>query len=207
MVINEMISALLQIIAFSLIPLLVYLIRKRSFSGFFEFIGLIPTTSRAIKFALFTSLLFVLGGVLLAIVSQEIREIITTPPSIAGKIKSVGLSPDSILMILIIACFKTSLSEEILFRGFIGKRLISLVGFQKGNLIQSLIFASIHVILFWLLAKASIAFLIFIFLLSGTAGYVIEYINETKGDGSILPGWVAHALGNAVSYFVLAFVI
>jgi len=207
MVIDELVSAFLQIVLFSLVPLIVYLSRKRKISGFFKFVGLFRTTGKAINLALVTSLLFIIGGVTLAFISTDIREIITKPPSVAGKIKLMGTGMDSLVVILIAACFKTSLSEEILFRGFIGKRLISLLGFSKGNLLQALIFASVHVILFWFLAQANAVFLVFIFLLSGSAGYVIELINEKRGDGSILPGWIAHAVGNTISYFVLAFVI
>jgi len=52
---------------------------------------------------------------------------------------------------LIIAWLKTSLAEEIFFRGFIGKRLIDRLGFLRGNGLQSVIFAAVHVAIFGLL--------------------------------------------------------
>ncbi|MGC2237681.1 MAG: CPBP family intramembrane glutamic endopeptidase [Pyrinomonadaceae bacterium] len=205
--INEIISALLQVFVFTLIPFIVFLITRRTASGFFNYIGLKATTRKAVLFAALTSLIFLAGGISLAFLSNEIREILINPPSVSGKIRQIGFQPAAIFLLIIIAWFKTSLAEEILFRGFIAKRLINRLGFQTGNILQALIFAVVHVLLFWILAKSGAAFLVFIFLLSGFAGYIIEYINEKYGEGSIIPGWIAHATGNTLSYFVLAFLI
>lgn len=106
-----------------------------------------------------------------------------------------------------IAMVKTSLSEEILFRGFIAKRLISALGFKWGNLLQALIFGLVHLALFWILMDAKVWFLAFIFMLSAVAGYMIQYINEKFSGGSIIPGWIAHGFGNTISYFVIVFLI
>ncbi|WP_156138344.1 hypothetical protein [Sphingobacterium sp. T2] len=38
-------------------------------------------------------------------------------------------------------------------------------------------------------------------------GKTLGYIKEKKGNGSIIPGWVAHGLGNFVTYFTIAFVL
>ncbi|GGY36885.1 hypothetical protein GCM10007148_01330 [Parvularcula lutaonensis] len=38
-----------------------------------------------------------------------------------------------------------------------------------------------------------------IFLLPGAAGWLMGWLNEKVGNGSIFPGWLMHALGNAVS--------
>ena len=39
---------------------------------------------------------------------------------------------------------QTGLSEEILFRGFLGKRLIAKFGFAVGNVVQGLLFGTLH---------------------------------------------------------------
>ncbi len=204
---NEIINAILQVLVFTLIPFVVYLITNRKFKGFFEYIGLKKPPKKALFLALSTSLIFVAGGISLAFVSNEVREVLINPPSITGKIREMGLQPASIILLLILAWVKTSLAEEILFRGFIAKRLVSWLGFKAGNVLQAIFFGSIHLLLFWALSKAGAGFLIFIFLFSGTAGYIVEYINEKYGEGSIIPGWIAHALGNTISYTVIAFMI
>jgi uncharacterized protein len=205
--ISEIISAILQILVFTLIPFVVFLITRRTANGFFDYIGLKATTKKAVFLAVATSLIFLAGGITLAFLSSEVREVLINPPSVTGKIREMGFTPIAVFTLILIAWFKTSLAEEILFRGFIAKRLVNWLGFQLGNVLQALVFAIIHALLFWALAKSGIPFLIFIFFLSGIAGYIIEYINEKYGAGSIIPGWIAHALGNTISYFVIAFLI
>jgi uncharacterized protein len=206
-VLNHIISALLQIVVFALLPFVVYLIKTKSGKGFFDYIGLKRSTKKAYYLSVFGSLFFVFGGVGMAVLNSDIRELLTTPPTVTGQLKQMGLNPGSILILLIVALFKTSLSEEIFFRGFVAKRLMDKFGYQSGNILQALFFAIIHVVLFWALTKSGIIFLSFIFLLSGTAGYLTGYLKEKVGNGSILPGWLAHGLGNTLSYFIIAFVI
>jgi len=59
--INEIISAALQVIIFSLIPFLVYLIQRKSVKGFFKYIGLYRPTMEAVYLSLLTSLVFLTG--------------------------------------------------------------------------------------------------------------------------------------------------
>jgi uncharacterized protein len=182
-------------------------ITHRSTRGFFDYIGLKATTKKANYLAIVSSVIFLVGGVSLGFLSDEIREIFINPPSVTGELRKLGFGPKSVILLLIIACLKTSLSEEIFFRGFVAKRLMNGMGYLWGNIIQSLIFAIVHVLLFWALTKSDVKFLVFIFLLSGISGYVIGYIKEKYGRGSIIPGWIAHGLGNTVSYSIIAFVL
>jgi membrane protease YdiL (CAAX protease family) len=205
--INDIISAILQVLVFALIPFVFFLLTRRKASGFLQFIGLKATTRTAVLLAVLTSLIFLAGGISLAFLSNEIRQMLINPPSVSGKIRQMGLTPASVFILILTAWFKTSFAEEILFRGFIAKRLVERLGFQTGNLLQALLFALLHVLLFRVLAKSGAGFLVFIFLFSGIAGYIIEYINEKYGEGSIVPGWIAHALGNTLAYAVLAFII
>ncbi|WP_089874146.1 CPBP family intramembrane glutamic endopeptidase [Epilithonimonas hungarica] len=119
----------------------------------------------------------------------------------------MGVDGISIIILLIVAIFKTSFAEEILFRGFIAKQLINKIGFNAGNLIQAIIFGFIHLLLFWALTKTTIIFLLLSFLFSFIAGWTIGYIKEKYANGSIIPGWIAHATGNILSYFIIAFII
>lgn len=205
--INELISTVLQIAVFTLIPFLAYVISKKKIRGFFSYIGFVKTTSKAIWLSLGTSFFFLAGALLLVAFSEDIRGIMLTPPSVTGKLREMGFSATSLVILLLIACLKTSLAEEILFRGFIAKRLMSWFGYRKGNFWQSFLFAAIHALLFWALTKAEWPFLLFIFFFSGIAAYLIGYIKEKEGKGSIIPGWVAHGTGNMVSYAIISFII
>lgn len=206
-VISELVSAVLQVIVFTAIPFAAYLLKYKKTSGFANYIGLVKTTNRAIYLSLAGSILFLSATLALVMINKDIGKALMNPPSITGKLRHMGFNMATIVILLIIAWIKTSLAEEILFRGFIAKRLIKRLGYKTGNLLQSLIFAAVHLLLFWVLTKASPVFLVFIFLLSGLAAYYIGYIKEKAGNSSIIPGWLAHGLGNTLSYFIIAFVL
>lgn len=71
------------------------------------------------------------------------RGILTSPESVSGSIRELGMGAVSVAVLLIHA-LKTGLSEEILFRGFIGKRMMARFDFVSGNLLQELLFALLH---------------------------------------------------------------
>jgi CAAX amino terminal protease family. len=53
----------------------------------------------------------------------------------------------TLFLYLVFYGMKTGIAEEILFRGFIAKRLIGILGFLKENLIQAVVFALTHFVL------------------------------------------------------------
>jgi hypothetical protein len=40
--------------------------------------------------------------------------------------------------------------------------------------------------------------------LTGIMGWVNGWLNERLGNGSIVPGWIAHGLTNVISYLAVA---
>ena len=206
MILSELLSAILQILVFTIIPFLVFVIRNRSTKGFFRYIGLKPSKLKANAWATAASLIFVTGAVGLTFFNSDFREAMAGPGSITGKFRSMGFSPAAVILILIMAILKTSLAEEILFRGFLAKRLISVLGYQWGNVLQAAIFGAVHLLLFISLGTG-LPFLAFIFAFTALGAYVTVYLNEKKADGSIIPGWIAHGLANVVSYSVIGFLM
>lgn len=205
MLLNTLIGAIVQLIAFALLPFLVYLIVKRTAKGFFRYIGLYKTNASALLLALLAAL--VIGGAGIAVMcsSPVIRQVATGKGAVTEQISQLTSPANRVMVILIIALIKTSLAEELLFRGFIAKRLIAWLGFRVGNLLQAVLFGAVHILLFLRLPGVTVAFLSFSFLLPGIAGYVAGYLNEKKGAGSIYPGWVLHGLTNIISYSFLVF--
>ncbi len=94
-----------------------------------------------------------------------------------------------------------------MFRGFVAKRLTYRFGFRTGNALQALVFGLLHLLLFALSIPMDLLPLALIFLFSTLAGWAVGYIKEKHARGSIVPGWVAHGLGNTIAYFVIAFVL
>lgn len=198
-IINTIIQAIIQILVLSAIPFLVYLIQKRTTKGFFNYVGLKKSTKKANLLAVLASFIFVIPPLLLAFANEEFRSIILSPGSITGQFSQMGYSIHVLLILLITAIFKTGFAEELLFRGFIAKRLIAKIGFAKGNTLQALLFGIIHVVLV-ATATNNLFFLAIIFLTTSLGPYVSVVLNEKYANGSIIPGWISHALANIISY-------
>ena len=204
--INESIGAILQILVFTLIPFLVYLIKNKSAKGFLEYIGLKKSTKKANYLAVIACLLFATPMLILTLTNADFRDIMFEPNSITGKFRQMGFGIESLFILIVIALFKTSFAEEVWFRGFIAKRLISVAGYHKGNVIQAVIFGVIHTALF-ALVTSNVIFLIAIFIVPSIGAYVSVYLNEKIANGSIIPGWISHGLANVLAYSIVGFVI
>lgn len=85
----------------------------------------------------------------------------------------------------------TALGEEVFFRGFLGGWLIRRFGFAIGNTVQALIFLVPH--LFLLTININFYPIIPVQLL---AGWLFGWLRYRSN--SILPGWLAHSLVNAL---------
>lgn len=203
---NTLISAIIQILVFALIPFLFFVIQNKSTKGFLNYIGLKRSTKKANSLAAFIVLILVIPLLVLMVSNEEFKSIMTDPNSATGKIKQMGISLDSVMTILIAAILKTSLSEEIFFRGFLAKRLIALTSFQTGNILQALIFGIIHTLLFLSITHNTM-FLIVIFIFPAIGAYLQTFLNEKKANGSIIPGWIAHGLSNIIAYSFVLFAL
>lgn len=116
-----------------------------------------------------------------------------------------GLGVGAIPAILVYAVFNTSLPEEILFRGFLLKRISNKFGFVSANIIQSILFGLMHGVMFFKYVAVLKALLIIVFTM--VIAWFMGYINEKKSNGSIIPGWIIHAVSNIFSGLCAAFSI
>jgi len=207
MILAKFLSAIAQVLLFGLLPFVTYTIMYKRMKGFFKYIGLIIPVKKTIHLSIVVAIIGIINGTVFALFCPEVRELMTMQGTVAGNLKSAGMSCNTIITLIIIAFIQTSLSEEILFRGFIAKRLIALLGYSAGNLIQAIVFALTHVLLLLGIAEPDYPFLVFVFFFSGTMGYLLGYVKEKVGNGSIIPGWIAHGLANSVSFYLVAFVI
>lgn len=202
----NVIETVIQILIFTLIPFIVFLIKRKTIKGFLNYIGLKKSNFKANTLAIAASLVLLTPMIILGFYSQSFRNIMFDPTSITGKFRAMELGANSMIILLLIAVLQTSFAEEILFRGFIAKRLIKSFGFKVGNLVQATIFGIIHSLLFITVTNNPV-FLGLIFIFPTVAAYLFCYLNEKKADGSIIPSWIAHALANVVTYLIIGFVI
>ena len=203
---QELVNTVVQIGVVLIIAALFYFFAGRNRGNFFNFTGIKPTTMGGIRAALIASLILVPLSLAIFYFSP-LSDAAAADNTVAGKLQANGLTGETILLIGLIAIFKTSFSEEIFFRGILAKRLISWMGFAVGNTLHALIFGAIHLLIFVFPGgpEFSLPVALGIGGFPALGGWIMAYINEKAGNGSIVPGWIVHALTNLIAYPVLAF--
>ena len=206
MLAQETLNTFVQLVVVLAIAGLAYGLAGKSRGRFTAFVGLVRPNRSSMLLALLSALILVPASLALFYFTP-LKEIATAESTVTGALKSRGVSGEIILVILIVALFKTSLAEEILFRGLIAKRFIRWWGLGIGNTLHAALFASVHMVIF--VAPGGPVFNPFlasaIFVIIGVGAWVQGWLNESKGNGSISPGWLIHAATNLISYPVLAF--
>lgn len=200
MFVNKIISSIIQIILFAIIPFVWWLITDRKKSHFFEWIGL-----KRIRVEKEGKILFWLIGTSLAFISSTVLILWLVRNVETATSEFAGLGITAVPAIVVYAVFNTSFPEELLFRGFLLKRLSAKFGFTVGNFVQALLFGIIHGLMFF--SVIGIIKAIAVILFTGGIAWVIGYINERKADGAILPGWIIHAAANLFSGICSAFLL
>ena len=196
--INKLLSSAVQIVLFTLVPFVWWLVTARKKQNFFDWIGLKKPQGGKKTFlgTLIVALIFLVFGAF---------TIYTLGNTENATSDFAGLGIKAIPVVLVYAILNTSLPEEILFRGFLLKRISNKFGFGVANVIQSLVFGIMHGVMFFSLVGISKAILIIAF--TSSIAWFMGYINEKKANGSIIPSWTIHALSNIFSGLCAAFMI
>ena len=196
--ISKTVSSILQIILFALVPFVWWFATARKQEKFSKWIGLkkINGDKKGFVAIITLSVAFLLSG---ALILYAIGNIETATSEFAG------LGVKAIPAIVIYAAFNTAFPEELLFRGFLLKRMANKFGFNIANLIQALLFGLLHGAMFFSLVEIDEA--ISIIVLTGAIAWFMGYINEKKFGGSIVPSWIIHTISNLFSGICAAFSI
>ena len=195
---SKVVSSVVEILLFSVIPFIWWLVTARKTQKFGAWIGLKKPAGgmKTVVATICVTIAFLLLG---AYSLYLVKDIETATSDFTG------LGVNAIPAILVYAVFNTSLPEEIIFRGFLLKRLQNKFGFAFGNTVQAVIFGALHAVMFFNLVGAVKAVIILAF--TTAIAWFIGYINEKKADGSILPSWTVHAISNIFSGACAAFMI
>ena len=191
---NELIGAVVQVLLFALVPLIFWFVTARKKESFCKWIGLEkPACKETWKAVLLTALVALLYIGAMAMCVRILPEGITTAGSMfAGQ----GIS--ALPSLFFYAFLRTALSEELLFRGFILKRIQDIKGFSVGNTVQALLFGLMHGIPFGIVTR-SISALFLLTLIPGLFGWYEGWLNEKRCGGSIVPGWMVHGCLNLLT--------
>ena len=195
---SKIVSSILQIIIFAIVPFLWWFVTARKQQKFVQWIGLKKPEldKRTVTTIIITTLAFLFLGVLTLYTVKGVE-------TATSEFAEVGLK--AIPAIVIYAAFNTALPEELLFRGFLLKRIASKQGFYVANLIQSLLFGLLHGVIFISLVGVMKALLIIG--LTGAIAWFMGYVNEKNSNGSIIPSWIIHTVSNLFSGICAAFSI
>jgi len=161
--------------------------------NFIEWIGIVKpnvvTKTEFTKIIVAALLLLLIPGIYL-ILSFNDKSMIATS-------RFAGTGVIGFISALIFAFIQTGLAEEILFRGFLNKRISNKFGFTIGNSVQAALFGLLHGVLLFTRVSPFIAAGVIIFTFA--AGWIMGYINEKLAGGSIIPSWAVHGIVNLIS--------
>ena len=195
---QRIISAFIQFLFVIILPYIWWFVTVRGKVPFMEWIGL-----KAVKRVKTLQLiLWIIGGFLLftafSIFIFPLTRSIETATSVFS---DMGLK--ALPSILIYSFLQTSLPEELLFRGFVLKRMANHMPFVFANTIQAFAFGLLHGVFFASVVSLDVTFFIIFF--TGAIAVYLGFVNEKKAGGSILTSWIIHALANILSGLVAAF--
>ena len=194
MFVNEFIGALVQLLLFSLIPFIFWLIFGRKKENFFQWIGLKKIKHQGKPWVTLCAIVAATGlyiGITTAVLGFLPEGVTTAGSDFAGK----GFI--AFPAVLAYGFIRTGLSEEVVFRGFLLKRFAEKFGFVAGNTIQAVLFGLMHGVPFGL-ATHNIPVAIVMTLLPGAFGWFQGWMNEKRCGGSIVPSWLLHGTINVI---------
>lgn len=196
--IQSIINSIIEIIIFSVIPFIWWLVTARKDTSFFKWIGLKkPEGGKK------TTLWTIGAAVAFMLVSLLVMYAVSGVETATSEFADKGFA--ALPAILVYAAFNTGLPEEIVFRGFLLKRFASRFGDHAGNIMQSVLFGLVHGGLF--ISSVGVPKALLITLFTGGIGWLMGYINEKKAGGSIIPSWCIHTAANIFSGICSAFVL
>lgn len=199
MVLESVLSAIFQVILFSVIPFMWWFFTARKQQSFLRWIGLKKLVIEN-KGKYFIWFLFI---IVLLTLPLTIITYLYLDSSILASNRFTGLGFSALIPAFFYAIVQTGFSEELLFRGFLLKRFMHRFGFQIGNIVQSLLFGILHGLMIFSFIPFGVVVLVV--MSAAFAGYFLGWINERKSNGSILTSWCIHGISNLIASFMAMF--
>ena len=194
--IQYFIDAVFNLLLFSFIPFLWWMFFYRKKEKFLSWIGIKKPVIENKRFFLLSFSLFLI----ISTVSSFLPTIVDRSLTGTGQLKGIGMS--ALFQTLLYALIQTGAAEEILFRGFLAKRFINRFGFLIGNTMQAVLFGLLHIAILYLVTSVNFFQGFLVFTLPCLVGWFFGYVNEKQSEGSIIPSWLMHGLGNAIASII-----
>lgn len=200
-----LLSSLVQFILVLIIPIIYFLVTKQKLKNLFFNLGLKRTTLPILLKSFLIGTFLVLLPVLLLILNDIFYKLFKSGFLLSGSFPKNQTIAFIVIYLFVVSYVKTALTEEIFFRGFLGKLLLKKLSFKTSNLIQAIVFGTIHLV-FSLAISDYIYFILFSFIYPFLFSFLGFYINEKRAGGSILPSIILHGTANFLFYLIVYFI-
>lgn len=209
LILSAMTTALANLIVFSMIPLLWWIIKRRKQKdiGFFQYVGLVKPHFHCAWWELlvFAALYFLCYSGLLSRLFPSGGGTETMSSDAMADSVYVGIGAAAIVPSIIENFIANGFCEELLFRGFLQNRFAARWGRLTGNVLQAVLFGLMHNGMYLLVGiPIGIGEHLFLFIGTAAAGFMFGWLNERIFGGSIFPSILLHGLENFTSSVALA---
>ena len=201
-------TTIVNLIVFSIVPVIWWFFRHRKETGFFKWIGLYrPQLKSKWWILLIFALLyyFFYNFDFTQLVDSKTLEYIESSSAVSANVFA-GVGVIAILPALIENFIANGVAEEILYRGFLCKRFCQKIGVVQGIVLQAVLFGLMHNILYIVAGlDVGLWYHTLTFVFTGTGALLLGWLNEKIFNGSIIPSILLHGAGNFIATMLVAF--
>ena len=207
LVVSSITTAIVNLIVFSLIPFVWWLIRHRKETGFFQWLGFYRPRLKSKWWVLviFAVLYYFFYNFdFTQLIDPATLEYVENSDAVSAN-AFAGIGAAATLPALIENFIANGVAEEILYRGFLCKRLCGKLGTVAGIVLQAVLFGLMHNILYILVGlDVGLWYHILTFIFTGMGALLLGWLNEKIYNGSIIPSIVLHGAGNFIATMLVA---
>ena len=197
-----------NMILFLIIPFVWWIIKWRKKISFFKWVGIIKlklvSNWKWIIVFIIAHCFFYLFDIIIFMNDKDL-EVLQVDENVSSNIYA-GLGLVAVIPALLKTFIANGFCEEVLFRGFISKRLINKFGKISGIIIQGILFGFMHNVIYMLVGvEISLQYHIVLFIFTGMGGLLLGILDEKIYNGSIISSIVLHGLGNFITNLSVMF--
>ena len=208
LVVSSITTAIVNLIVFSVLPFLWWLLRHRKETGFFQWLGFYRPRLKSKWWVLviFAVLYYFFYNFdFTQLIDPATLEYVENSDAVSAN-AFAGIGAAAILPALIQNFIANGVAEEILYRGFLCKRLCGKLGTAAGIVLQAVLFGLMHNVLYMLVGlDVGLWYHILTFVFTGMGALLLGWLNEKIYNGSIIPSIVLHGAGNFIATMLVAF--
>jgi len=202
------VTSLANLLVFSALPVLWWWVRHRREGGFFHWVGLYRPQLQSsiwvlVAFAVVYGFFYNFDFTCLA--SPETLAYLESSAQVSANVYA-GMGVAAIPAALIENFIANGLAEEILFRGFLCRRLCARFGSIPGILMQGVLFGIMHNLLYLAAGlQVGLWYHLLVFGFTGMGALLLGWLDQRIFNGSIWPSVLLHGAGNFLSSMLVAF--